>query len=84
VTSSEAVAEIDNGVRQLSLGYDADYDMTGPGRGEQRNIIVNHLALVENGRCGGMSNSRSRAAEELHGKIHGWRKNEILRAGPNR
>lgn len=52
VTSSEAVAEIDNGVRQLSLGYDADYEMTGPGRGEQRNIIVNHLALVENGRCG--------------------------------
>jgi hypothetical protein len=52
VTTPEAMAEIDNGVRQLSLGYDADYFVLGPGRGEQRNIIVNHLALVENGRCG--------------------------------
>jgi flagellar biosynthesis GTPase FlhF len=53
VTTNEAIAEIDSGKREVSLGYDADYFQTGEGRGEQRNIIVNHVALVEAGRCGG-------------------------------
>lgn len=52
VTTNDAVIEIDSGKREVSLGYDADYFQTGEGRGEQRNIIVNHVALVEAGRCG--------------------------------
>jgi GNAT superfamily N-acetyltransferase len=39
-------------VREVSVGYKADYEETGLGRGKQRNIICNHLALVQDGRCG--------------------------------
>jgi hypothetical protein len=52
VTTPEAIAELDSGMREVSLGYDADYFETGPGRGDQRNYYINHLALVEAGRCG--------------------------------
>lgn len=40
------------GKRQLSCGYDADYQDLGPGRGRQHNIRINHVALVDYGRCG--------------------------------
>jgi len=52
VTTPEALAEIDSGMREVSLGYDADYFQTGPGKGEQRSLYINHVALVEAGRCG--------------------------------
>ncbi|WP_249205088.1 DUF2213 domain-containing protein [Achromobacter sp. Marseille-Q0513] len=39
-------------IREVSCGYDADYEQIEPGRGVQRNIIGNHTALVERGRCG--------------------------------
>ncbi|WFC70512.1 DUF2213 domain-containing protein [Achromobacter denitrificans] len=39
-------------LREVSCGYDADYEQVEPGRGVQRNIIGNHTALVERGRCG--------------------------------
>lgn len=52
VCSPEALREIDLGLREVSLGYDADYFQTGPGHGEQRNILINHIALVPAGRCG--------------------------------
>lgn len=39
-------------LREVSCGYDADYEQIEPGRGVQRNIIGNHVALVERGRCG--------------------------------
>ncbi len=40
------------GIEEISLGYDADYEQTAPGHGRQTNIIINHIALVEEGRCG--------------------------------
>ena len=54
------IAAVRGGKRELSLGYDADYlqamaaDGVTPllGRGKQINILVNHCALVEAGRCG--------------------------------
>jgi hypothetical protein len=52
VTTSQGLAEIDNGKRELSGGYDADYVKTGEGRGVQSQIIFNHGALVSAGRCG--------------------------------
>ena len=39
-------------LREVSCGYDADYEQFEPGRGVQRNIIGSHGALVERGRCG--------------------------------
>ncbi|MDI2595014.1 DUF2213 domain-containing protein [Pseudomonas sp. 681] len=39
-------------LRQVSCGYDADYEQLAVGRGRQMNIVGNHVALVERGRCG--------------------------------
>lgn len=40
------------GLREVSCGYEAEYEQTGPGKGIQTNIVGNHIALVEEGRAG--------------------------------
>lgn len=52
VKSQEGIELVDSGKVELSMGYDSGYVMTGPGRGYQKNIIYNHVALVDKGRCG--------------------------------
>lgn len=56
VTTPEAIRAIrDQGVKEVSAGYDAVFVPSNPpvrGRGEQRGIIGNHVALVPEGRCG--------------------------------
>lgn len=52
ITDAAMIREVDAGKIEISLGYDAEYVQTAPGRGRQRNIIVNHGALVDKGRCG--------------------------------
>ena len=52
ITDAEAIAEVRDGLREVSCGYEADYEQTEPGRGVQRNIVGNHIALVVRGRCG--------------------------------
>lgn len=52
ITDAQAIEDIRAGLREVSCGYEADYEQVEPGRGEQRNIIGNHVALVERGRCG--------------------------------
>ena len=53
VTDPEAIEAIrSKEMRELSVGYRADYLQTGPGRGRQTSIVCNHLALVSDGRCG--------------------------------
>ena len=53
ITDPAAIKAVRDGeIRELSVGYDSAYEQTGPGRGRQHNIICNHLALVETGRCG--------------------------------
>jgi hypothetical protein len=49
---ADAIRAVMAGKKEVSLGYDADYEQLGPGRGRQRNIIGNHIALVDRGRCG--------------------------------
>lgn len=39
-------------IREVSCGYNCEYEETGPGRGRQIGIIGNHVALVDKGRCG--------------------------------
>ena len=39
-------------LKEVSAGYDAEYEQVAPGRGRQRNIVGNHVALVDRGRCG--------------------------------
>ncbi len=38
--------------REISCGYDADYEIVGPGILRQTNIIGNHVAIVDRGRAG--------------------------------
>jgi len=52
VTDGMAIALIKNGLREVSCGYEAEYEQTGEGTGIQTNIIGNHLALVRKGRAG--------------------------------
>lgn len=52
ITDAEAIDEIQKGLREVSAGYDADYEQLTAGRGFQRQIIGNHIALVKKGRCG--------------------------------
>lgn len=53
LTDSEAIRLVnEDGIREVSAGYEADYEQIEPGRGVQRNIIANHVALVAMGRCG--------------------------------
>lgn len=52
VTTPEGIKAIRSGKVEVSLGYEADYEETAPGTGKQSNIIINHIALVDQGRCG--------------------------------
>lgn len=52
ITDPQTIQDIRNDKREVSLGYDADYKKTGEGEGTQANILGNHVALVERGRCG--------------------------------
>lgn len=52
ITDRHGIELVENGKVEVSCGYDADYEETGPGQGRQRNILGNHVALVERARCG--------------------------------
>lgn len=52
ITVARAIELVKAGLREVSLGYEAEYTQTGIGRGFQSNIIGNHLALVDEGRAG--------------------------------
>lgn len=52
ITDEQAIKDVLAGKREVSCGYDAQYEQTTIGAGIQRNIIGNHVALVEHGRCG--------------------------------
>jgi len=52
VMDAGGIALVESGKAEVSLGYDADYVEVEPGIGRQENIYVNHIALVDEGRCG--------------------------------
>jgi hypothetical protein len=52
ITDSVAIDLVKSGLREVSCGYEAEYVETGVGKGKQKNIIGNHLALVYEGRAG--------------------------------
>ena len=52
VYNKRLIQLIRDGKRELSCGYDVDYEEIEPGRLAQKNIRINHVALVESGRCG--------------------------------
>lgn len=53
ITDQEAIEFVESGaLRQISCGYDAEYSQVASGSGRQKNIIINHIALVRRGRAG--------------------------------
>lgn len=53
ITAQDAISAVqDDEIEEVSLGYEADYEQASPGRGVQRNIVINHAAIVPRGRCG--------------------------------
>lgn len=52
VTTDKAKELIRAGEREISCGYDAEYEQVEKGIGRQTNIIGNHVALVVKGRAG--------------------------------
>lgn len=52
VMDKDTIADILSGKREVSLGYDAEYEEISPGIGRQTSMVGNHIALVSRGRCG--------------------------------
>lgn len=52
VMDKPTIQAVLDGKVEISLGYDADYIEVSKGKGLQSNIRVNHIALVDKGRCG--------------------------------
>lgn len=52
IYDAETIADVQAGKREVSVGYEAEYDEIGPGMGRQYNMFCNHVALVAQGRCG--------------------------------
>lgn len=52
ITDKKTIQAVMDGKVEISLGYDADYIEVSKGKGMQSNIMGNHFALVEKGRCG--------------------------------
>lgn len=52
IMDKSTIEAVQGGKVEISLGYDAEYSQISPGKGVQSNIVVNHIALVDKGRCG--------------------------------
>lgn len=52
ITDATAIQDVMSGKREVSAGYAAEYIQTGAGRGQQKNMVGNHVALVKVARCG--------------------------------
>ena len=78
ITDANAIEYVNSEKPELSAGYECDYEQTEPGRATQRNIIGNHVALVDRGRAGPRVAIRDQLTEIPMPKENLW--NRILKA----
>ena len=52
ITDKSAIDHVNRDMPQISCGYDSEYEEVRAGRGLQKNIVGNHVALVDRGRAG--------------------------------
>jgi len=52
IKDQRAIDSIEDGLVEVSCGYDGERESLRPGQGRFKAIIGNHVALVERGRCG--------------------------------
>jgi hypothetical protein len=69
----------DGNVREVSCGYNCDYAPYGDNQYEQKNIRINHIAIVPNGRAGQRVAIRDSAEITEKGKFNIMDKNFIQR-----
>ena len=69
VYDPKTIAKIKAGKREISNGYDADYEIIEPGRARQIRIRGNHVSLVDEGRCGPACAIRDRKAHMADRKL---------------
>lgn len=65
ITDKGAIEHVNRDLPELSAGYDAEYTQTEVGHGVQRNILGNHVALVDRGRAGPRCSIRDSMHEDL-------------------
>jgi len=65
IFDEDAILTILSGhMREVSCGYNCDYEEIEPGRGRQVNIRGNHIALVNKARCGTLCSIKDQKPEE--------------------
>ena len=69
IKAQEGIDAINSGMRDISLGYDAEYVEAGPGRGSQKNIVGNHIALVDQARAGSRVRIRDHSIKTKESQI---------------
>lgn len=68
ITDAQGIEAVRGKLREVSCGYDADYEQVSAGVGLQTNIIGNHVALVERGRAGARCSIRDKEIETMKTK----------------
>lgn len=58
-------------LREISLGYEAQYESDGPGRAHQLSIIGNHIAIVPRGRAGSFCRIYDSITDTITGNMRG-------------
>lgn len=72
IQDSAAIEAVNDGKREVSCGYSADYEQLAPGNGRQRNVIGNHVALVASGRCGDRCSIQDEKGVDMSVKKRTW------------
>ena len=77
ITDKTTIDKVQDGKVEISLGYDADYLEVSKGKGIQSNILGNHVALVDSGRCG----SRCSIGDSFMPKANqSWLEKQLMKA----
>jgi len=86
IYDADTIRDVEEGKREVSCGYNPEYlpirDDSGneqPGRGQQIDIIYNHLALVDRGRCGPRCSIGDRRTVDKESAMSSW-KDKLLQA----
>lgn len=74
INDDELIRQIDKGLREISCGYECEYEQDSAGKYHQCKIRGNHIAVVEEGRAG----SRVSIKDSLPHK-KGKERNEIMK-----
>lgn len=73
ISAQRGIDAVNAGLKEVSCGYDADYDELSEGVGRQYNIVGNHVALVESARCGSRCSIHDEAYQGENTVKNSWK-----------